>query len=154
MHKNLDIIEQVKLTRNYLLNSLADLSVADFNKIPAGFNNNIIWNLAHLVSAQQGICYKRSGLEVIIPEKYFLPFVPGTTPTKDLTELEIDEVKQLMISNLNDLKKDLEEGKFITYTEAITRYGVKLSSIEDAIGFLPFHEGMHTGYIMALKRAL
>jgi len=35
-----------------------------------------------------------------------------------------------------------------------TRYGVTLSNIEEAIRFVPFHDGLHTGCIMALKRTV
>jgi hypothetical protein len=55
----------IKKTRTSLLNMISGLSLEQINKVPEGFNNNIIWNLGHLVSAQQGICYSRSGLSPI-----------------------------------------------------------------------------------------
>lgn len=63
MNKQIEIIRK---TRVKLLEMLSDLSTDQLNKIPAGFNNNIIWNLAHLVAAQQGICYLRAGLPMVL----------------------------------------------------------------------------------------
>ena len=55
-------ISQIQQTRTHILSVLNELSLEQLNKIPAGFNNNIAWNLGHLVAAQQGVCYVRSGL--------------------------------------------------------------------------------------------
>ena len=55
-------IEIIRKTRAYLLESLKDLSTEQFNQIPGGFNNNIIWNLGHMIATQQGICYIRAGI--------------------------------------------------------------------------------------------
>ncbi|MEO6849784.1 MAG: DinB family protein [Mucilaginibacter sp.] len=120
--------------------------------MPAGFNNNIIWNMAHTVSAQQGVCYARSGLELTVEDKYFTLYKPGTKPEEILSEGEIEIIKQLMMTTLDRLQTDYGNKIFINYTPVVTRYGVELSDIESAIDFLPFHEGLHLGYIMALKR--
>ena len=42
-------------------------------------------------------------------------------------------------------------GIFLKFKPWDKRYGMKLNSIDDAINFIPFHEG-HIGYIMALKK--
>ena len=57
-------IEIIKLPRVHLLDVVKDLSIEQLNHIPDGFNNNIIWNLAHIVATQQNICYKRAGLDI------------------------------------------------------------------------------------------
>ncbi len=36
----------------------------------------------------------------------------------------------------------------------MTSAGIRLESVEDAIAFNNFHEGIHLGYVMALKKAL
>jgi hypothetical protein len=48
--------------RQLLLDQIAGLTTEELNQIPRGLNNNIIWNLAHLISGQQGIFYARAGL--------------------------------------------------------------------------------------------
>lgn len=140
-------IETIKLTRTSLLEAVKDLSIEQLNKIPAGFNNNIIWNLAHLVAAQQNICYKRAGLDIVIDERFFTPFLPGTKPESFINAEDVEIIKGLFFSTLDKLEADLQSGKFANYTPWTTRYGNSINSGEEAVAFLPFHEGIHTGYI-------
>ncbi|HWZ34930.1 MAG TPA: DinB family protein [Mucilaginibacter sp.] len=147
-------IETIKLTRTSLLDAVKDLSIEQLNKIPAGFNNNIIWNLAHLVAAQQNICYKRAGLEPVIEERFFTPFLPGTKPEAFISAGDVERIKGLLFSTLDQLEAGLQSGKFANYTPWTTRYGNSINSGEEAAAFLPFHEGIHTGYIWALKRVI
>ncbi len=49
MNKQIEILRN---TRKHLLSFINDLSTEELNEIPQGFNNNIIWNLAHLTATQ------------------------------------------------------------------------------------------------------
>lgn len=147
-------IESIKATRNSLLNLISDLSVEELNEIPSGFNNNIIWNIAHLVASQQGVCYKRAGLGLLIDDVFFMAYKPGTKPEHFVDTKQIDVIKGLLLTTIDQFETDLKNNVFINYPSWVTRYGVELKSIDDAIIFLPFHEGLHFGYIMALKRVL
>ena len=113
------------------------------------------WNLGHLVSATQAICYKRAGLPVTIDDKYFSPFLPTTKPGNFINSEEIDNIKKLLISTIDTLNTDLESNLFGNYTksERIEQvYGIDVSNIDDAIEFLLYHEGFHSGYIVGLIR--
>lgn len=145
-------IENIKTIRTALLTLVENLTIEQLNKVPEGFNNNIIWNLAHLTAAQQGICYIRAGLKPIIQEKYLSPYLPGTKPEHFVDSAEVEVLKTLLLSSLEEFKSDYKKDFFTNYTTFTTRYGVEITSIDDAINFLPFHEGLHFGYIMALKR--
>ena len=147
-------IERIRKTRLFLLDLVKDLSVEQMNEIPAGFNNNIIWNLAHLTAAQQGICYIRAGVPIVVDEKYVAPFRPGTKPEEAIDAKEINTIKELLMSTLEQLDMDYQNGVFNGYTTWMTRYNVELSNIDDAIEFLLFHEGFHSAYIMAMKRVI
>lgn len=145
-------IEQIKTTRTYLLELIKDLSIDQLNKVPTGFNNNIIWNIAHLTAAQQGLCYFRSGLDFPVDIQYIKPYSVGTKPETFVTTATFATIKELMFSSLDQLLADYNERIFKTYTPVTTRYNVEISNIDEAINFLPFHEGLHQGYILALKR--
>ena len=147
-------IEILRQPRQFLLNIISELTPQQLNKIPEGFNNNIIWNLGHMVAAQQGICYKRTGVPIIVTEEFFETYKPGTKPGGFVEADEIAAIKQQMFTTLDQLEVDIEKGIFSTYTPAMTRYGVELTSIDDAVAFLPFHDGFHMGYVMALKRVI
>ncbi len=135
-----------------ILSLIADLDINQVNKIPDGFNNNIAWNLAHMIAAQQGICYKRSGNDIKVDEAFFQAYRPGTKPEKFITEAEYEEIKTLLFSTLDDLVADYDAQIFGNYGAFTTRYGVALNNIDEAIAFLPFHEGLHIGYVMSIKK--
>jgi hypothetical protein len=149
-----DQIETIRKTRSFLLDYIKELNIGQLNKIPAGFNNNIAWNLGHMVAAQQGVCYLRAGLKTWVNEDFFNAYKPGSKPTEYINEQQIEKIKELFFSSLDILKSDYVKGLWTNYSAWSTRYGVELKTIEDAIQFLNFHEGLHLGYVMALKRAI
>jgi hypothetical protein len=147
--KQLDILRQPRLK---ILSILEGFTLEQLNAIPAGFNNNIIWNLGHMIAAQQGVCYKRAGVETRISDSFFEAYKPDSKPDGFVDAAGFEEIKSLLTTSLNDLKQDLEKEIFSNYPAWTTRYGVEITSIEDAIAFLPFHEGLHIGYIMAMRK--
>jgi hypothetical protein len=149
-----DQIETIRKTRSFLLDYIKELNIGQLNKIPAGFNNNIAWNLGHMVAAQQGVCYLRAGLKTWVDEDFFNAYKPGSKPTEYINESQIEKIKELFFSSLDILKSDYAKGLLTNYPAWTTRYGVELNNIDEAIQFLNFHEGLHLGYIMALKRAI
>lgn len=147
-------IEIIRKTRAFLLEHLKDLSTEQFNQIPEGFNNNIIWNLGHTIAAQQGICYIRAGLTPPVGDDFWNQFKPGTKPEKPLDDAEIANIKNLLFTTLDQLETDYNNHIFGGYIAWSTRFSVELGNIDDAITFLPFHEGLHSGCITALERLL
>jgi len=148
-------LEKIKSFRLFVLKQISNLTSEQLNTIPAGYNNNIIWNLGHLVSATQAICYKRAGLAVTIDDQYFTPFLPATKPGSFIDNKEIIIIKELLISTINTLNTDLENNLFSNYTksERIEQvYGIDVSNIDDAIEILLYHKGFHSGYIVGLIR--
>jgi hypothetical protein len=146
--------EILKNTRKYLLNFIDDLTIDELNEIPPGFNNNIIWNLAHLIAAQQGVCYVRGGLNLRIDESFFSTYKPETKPQKYVDQSEVAGIKELFLSTIDQLESDYYNNAFSNYNSWTNRYGVVHNNIEDTINFLLFHEGLHLGYIMPLRRLI
>jgi DinB superfamily len=145
-------IDRYKKIRLYILESIKDLSVEQLNEIPEGFSNNIIWNIAHLVATQQAICYKRAGQEIKIEESFFDLFKPGTKPELVFDARMIQKIKEMFISNLDELEKDYNNNIFTTYTSWNTRAGVEITNIDIALNFILYHEGLHEGILGALKK--
>lgn len=146
--------EIIRKTRVNVLKMVEGFSIEQLNKIPEGFNNNLIWNIGHLIAAQQNICYKRAGLTTDIDEVFFNTYKSDTKPDGQVDEAGFEQIKQLLVSTIDQLEADYNNNLFTNYTPWTTRYNFEITSIDEAINFLPFHEGLHTGYIMALKRAL
>jgi hypothetical protein len=149
MKKQIDTIKKV---RTFLLEGIKDLTTEQLNRIPEGFNNNIIWNLGHLVAAQQGICYKRAGVKPLITDEFWENYRSGSKPQGPVSEAEIENIKTLFLITLDELEMDYDKNLFTNYTTWTTRYGTEMTNIDDAIAFIPFHEGLHSGVIMTMKR--
>lgn len=151
MEKSIDVIRK---TRAVLFSVIEGLSVEELNKVPPNFNNNIAWNLAHVVASQQVLCYKLSGNSFKIDEEFIKGYSKGTKPEKDLTQDDIDFIKDQAASLINEMEKDLEQNIFNDYTPYPTSFGVELTNIQDALTYVAMHEGLHLGYVMALKRVI
>jgi len=93
--KAIDTLRKLRLTT---LKGIEGLSAEQLNKIPEGYNNNIIWNLAHLIAGQQSICYTRAGLPTPVEESFVNAYKPGTKPEKVVTESGIEYIKALLFS--------------------------------------------------------
>jgi hypothetical protein len=145
-------IEIIRKTRASLLENLKDLTTEQFNKIPDGFNNNIIWNLGHMIAAQQGVCYIRAGLVPKVSQELIDAYKSSTKPEKPLDAAEIENIKMLLFTTLDQLEADYNSKTFDHYSAWTTRYAVELANINEAINFLQFHEGLHFGYVTALRR--
>jgi hypothetical protein len=147
-----DTISKFREIRTNLLNLVEGYSLEQLNKVPAGFNNNIAWNMAHLVAAQQSVCYVRSGLPMKVDQAYFDLYKPETKPERDITPSEFETIKRLLFETLDQLEADYDRKIFGGFTPFKTRTGVQLNSIDDAITFLLFHDGIHTGVVMSLRK--
>jgi hypothetical protein len=146
------LINSIQKVRRFLLQQIEPLDASSLNEIPPGFNNNIAWNLGHLIAAQQGICYVRTGLKIVVEDKYFVEYKPGTKPERYIDDIEIEQIKKLLISSLEQLPIDYNNGLLSIYPAWTTRYGVEIASIEEAVQFVLFHEGLHSGVIQAMKK--
>jgi len=145
----------ISLKNRKILNAfLEKYTLEELNKVPEGFNNNLIWNIAHVVATQQLLVYKLSGLPMIVSEDLVDKYKKGTKVEGDVTKEEVDLIKSLLFSTLEKTKEDYEKGEFKNYNTYTTSTNSTMTSVEEAIAFNNFHEGIHLGYILALKRAL
>lgn len=146
------VLETQKIIREILLKIVENHSLEQLNKIPQGFNNNIIWNVGHCVAAQQTLVYKLSGLPTMVSEEFIEKYRKGTKPEGDISQDEVNEIITFLLTTFEKTKKDFENGLFVTYNEYTTSMGFTLSNVEDALNFNNYHEGIHTGIIMTLRK--
>lgn len=144
--------ETLAIIRKNLLDKVEGLSPEQLNTIPEGFNNSIIWNLAHVLVTQQLLMYGLSGLEVTISPEIVGKYRKGTAPEQAATEEEIREIRNLFSITTARAKTDYYAGIFTSYKSYQTSFGATLNSIEDAIRFNNVHEGMHLGYVIAMTK--
>ncbi|WP_337967684.1 DinB family protein [uncultured Flavobacterium sp.] len=146
------VFEVQKTIREVLLKVLDNHSLEQLNKIPVGFSNNLIWNIAHCVASQQVLIYKLSGLPMLVSEEFVAKYRKGTKPEGDVSQAEVDEIRELLSSTLDQVQKDFANNIFVSYTEYLTSMGFTLKNIDGALSFNNYHEGIHTGIIMSIRK--
>jgi hypothetical protein len=146
------VFEVQKTIRQVLLNILENYSLEQLNKIPQGFNNNIIWNAAHCVAVQQALVYKLSGLPTMVSKEFLMKFAKGAKPEGDVSQEEVDEIKTLLSTTLQQTKQDYNDSVFVNFQEYTTSLGNTIRDINGALEFNNYHEGLHTGVIMSIRK--
>ena len=144
--------EILKKNRALILKVIEGFTLEQLNKIPNGFGNNIIWNMAHLVVIQQILCYKLSGLQMHVSDEMAAKYMKGSKPTGDVTQEEVNEIKELFTSLPVQFEKDYNANVFKEYEAYTTSLNVTLVDIYTANTFNNFHEGIHLGVILALRK--
>ncbi len=141
-------------TRKLVSNLLDELNLEQLNYIPAGFTNNIFWNIAHLVVTEQMLTYGLSGLNINIEEDFILRFKKGSTCLTNYTNKDVETLKNKYLKLINNTKIDFKNNRFKKFTKYPTSTNIQLNTIEDALQFNSFHEGIHLGVILSIKKQL
>ena len=139
-------------SRNMISKILENHTLEQLNKIPEGFSNNLIWNIAHVVVTQQLLVYRLSGLPMMVSEEIIEKYKKGTTPKHNATQAEVDEIMSLLFKTIEKTKEDYANGIFKNYQEYPTSTGFVLTSAEGAMNFNNFHEGLHIGVMMSIRK--
>lgn len=146
----IDVLEKGRVL---ILKLVDGFTLEQINKIPKGFNNSMGWNIAHLVVTQQLLCYKMSSLPTALSDEMISSFMKGTAPNgKLINETEWDLIKKLLLELPNKMLLDYNNQLFKEYREYTTSVNVTLDSIEKAIDFNNFHEGIHLGVVLAIRK--
>jgi hypothetical protein len=90
----------------------------------------------------------------VVDDTFFQNYKPDTHPGTAVSAEQIAEIKSLLFSTVDTLEMDYNEGLFNANPPWTNRYGVEHENIEQSINFLLFHDGLHTGYIMAMRKLL
>ena len=144
--------EILRKSRVLQLKAIEGLTMEQLNTIPTGFKNNIVYNIAYLVVTQQLLCYKLSGLDCLVDDELIENFKKGTTPSYQVSAQEFEKIKNLFLELPEKLATDYSKGIFKNYAAYTTSANVTLNSVEDAIAFNNFHEGIHFGVLLQLKK--
>jgi len=147
-----NVFDTLLASRELTLKFIKGFTPAQLNHIPDGFNNNIIWNLGHLVVTQQLLWYSLAGEKMHLSSEMVEKYKKGSQPSTIVTDDEIQKIKDLLTSLPEKSIADYKNKLFQSYQEYTTSFNVTLRSIDDGIKFNNFHEGLHVGTIMALRK--
>ncbi|WP_316572560.1 DinB family protein [Neobacillus sp. YIM B06451] len=150
MRKEHEILfNQLRDYRNDILGCVADLSEEASNTVPTGFNNNILWNLGHIY-LDQLLWIKHLTKEPIgIPEGFNEWFGFGTSPANWASQPpSLEELKQLLARQPEWIKETYGDRLDETFPE--TESGMQ--TIAQVLVRTIYHEGIHLGAIIALRK--
>ena len=146
------IFETAIFTRKTLLKIMESRNFENLIRIPAGFNNSIFWNIAHLLVTQQLLCYKLSGLDLMIDEDMVSRYGKGAVATAEVSNEDIEYVKNNLLKMTINLKEDYTKESFKQFKPYMTSTGIELLDIDDALKFSGFHDGIHLGIVLSLMK--
>jgi len=140
-------------SRELLQKFIENHTLEQLNTIPEGFKNNIIWNIGHVIVTQQLLAYKLSGLAMMVTDEMVAKYQKGSTPQGNVSQEEVEAIKNLLFTTITKTQEDLDNGLFQNYIEyTVSTANFTLKSIEDAMQFNNFHEGIHIGVILQLRK--
>lgn len=142
--------------RKAFIKLIDELSLEQLNEIPAGFNNNIIWNFGHIVVSTQTLSYTRTGIrEGVNWVKHVEAYAKGTKPTYFVNQEEVNELKEIALKSIYEIEADFNAGVFKNTTPYETAtYGATLNNIEEVLITSIGHDNLHYGYAIAQKRII
>ncbi len=146
-------LEIFRTGRQNILERIEELSVDQLNEIPEGFTGNIIWHLGHMLVTHRGLVYQLGGHRSGFEKEWLLKYVRGSKPEQRAEQSEVDLIKCLLIEQADEFEKDFSDGIFPDdYREFETMTGFKIKDKEGAITFSNFHQAVHIGYILCMRR--
>ena len=122
--------------------------------IPKGFNNNLIWNLGHIVVTQQLLHYGLAQQPLRIPKEWVAKYRKGSKPDGRVSQAEIDAIRAALDTTVDALSADLQTAMFTNFKAYPTSTGITLGSIHEALLFNHTHEGIHLGSMLAIRKFL
>ncbi len=133
---------------------LTEIPLELLNKVPKGFNNNIFWNIKHVVVTQQLLVYNLSELPMQLTADEVAAYRKGSKAEGPVDAQAVELLRDQLFTTLDKTHADYNKGLFNRYNDYTVSTGTTLTSVDDALEFNNFHEGIHLGYILALKRSL
>ena len=137
--------------RKLIAQAVAELTVAQWLHVPDRFDNNIAWNVGHIIAVQQSLIYRLSGVPQYTTKEFFRLYRPGTSPKDWSEQPDIAELKTMLATHVDLLVADDAAGKFQQYMPYTTTTNVVISTFAEALAFNQFHEGLHFGAILTLR---
>ena len=108
----------------------------------------------HLTVTHQLLCHKLAGEPCLVTDEFIENYRKGSFPKEKVNKELFKEQKKLFLE-IPDLTEVLfKQGKFKNYNSYMTSVGVELDSFEKALQFNNFHEGIHFGSLLALKKMI
>ena len=156
MEKGVDRMESLnmfKYSRAAFLIALRNTPNNKWDEQPEGFPNTKRWNAGHVyITAEDYLCKADHNYEIVHPEWYDL-FIDGSSPADwNGEEPPVEELLQA-IDKQGERILDYFNGKLQnTADETVDIRYLKLDTVDAALQFVTWHEGIHLGIIKSMQK--
>lgn len=151
----LDSFDTLRIIRENMISLTSSLSLDQMTVIPAGFNNNMIWNMGHALATQHVLVYQLSGIPIPLDQTFVDRYRKGSFPQSTYQyQSDLAYINEHFNSSVDRMAQDFQNEIFQSFQEYQTSFGVKLTSAEEAITFNNMHESLHLGYMMSMKHCI
>lgn len=145
------IFSQIAVNRRRTIDLVSSLSEAFADIVPEGFNNNIRWNIGHIVATQERLAFRLIGETMDLDLSFMNLFAGGTKPADwQIKPPSMETLLELLEKQPERIQERLQ-GRL---DEKLTIPFKEFASLDEALVFSIGHEALHAGYIMALKKAV
>ena len=122
------------------------------NRVPEGFNNNLLWNAGHVIATQEQLVYGLSGKRMPSGTDFINIYRRGTRPEGPATSEGYEFIlKELLEGNvrLREIGADTDWSEYKVFE---TMIGITLHDVQEALIFNNQHEMLHLGTMLALRK--
>ena len=147
-------LQMFQKTRATIVHALTDLSEAQMLAVPDGFANSIAWNIGHVIVIQQVMVYGRCGVPLHVDEAAMRPlYWANTSPADWPAAPDVAALVAMLSAHPQRLVDDLDGGLFAgkQFEPRTSGSGIFMETLEEAIHYNNYHEGMHLGTILSLR---
>jgi hypothetical protein len=142
---------QMDLIRERTLQQLEMINEAIADQMPSGYSNTLRWNIGHILTVQENLCFKLIGEPFGLPEDFPAFFANGTRPGDwNSAPPTLETLKSLLIEQPLRIKQKLA----LRLEEKLAQPFKGIDTLRGVIGFSLYHEGVHTGIIMGLRKGI
>jgi uncharacterized damage-inducible protein DinB len=143
--------KQFEMARSRFLKRVQDLNPEIVDIQPKGFNNNIHWQVGHVLTVAEQFFFGYPTKSTNLPANYKEFFGSGTKP-QDWT----DDVPSFSVL-VKQLEEQFERVNKIPpsqLAEKLEKPFIGCETFGEIAGFGVFHEGLHLGQIQTLARLI
>jgi hypothetical protein len=141
--------------RGYFASHLAGLTDEQLTTVPEGAANSILWNVGHIVMSNYGMLHGASGVDVPAPAEWGPLFKGGSDPANWGDDAPSpSEIMNAFNAQADTIIAGLKNDTFDNFQPMELSPELKLNSVDEALGFIIIHEGVHHGNIIVLRKLL
>lgn len=150
------LIKQLRFVRVSTIKQVTGMSEEETRTVPRGFNNNVLWNLGHILLVHEKFSLGLTNEKMELPKHLAEYFTTGTKPENWVTNIpSLDVILQLLSKQIDRIEQTLEHRLESSLEQPyITSAGLELLTVKECLSFCLYHEGMHYATIKAIKQQI